>query len=163
MSYELYKARRFPESIDAAKKALVLDPKSDQAYNNICAAYNELKQWVKAIEACQRALDINPNSTLAKNNLRVAQTASLTTGKSYEDYINDSLTFYNAGDYQKSIEAAQGALQLQPNSAIAYNNLCSVYNQLKRWDKAIEACQRALPSPRISSWRRITWPRPNRG
>jgi protein O-mannosyl-transferase len=52
--------------------------------------------------------------------------------------------FYNAGDYQKSVEAAQAALTLQPDSAIAYNNICAGYNQLKQWDKAIEACGRAL-------------------
>ena len=68
----------------------------------------------------------------------------LTPAKSYDDHINESLTFYNAGDYQKSIEAAQSALQLQPNSAIAYNNICAAYNQLKLWDQAIEACGKAL-------------------
>ena len=64
--------------------------------------------------------------------------------KKYEDYINDSLVLYNAEGYQKSIEAAQSALQLQPNSAIAYNNICAAYNQLKQWDRAVEACQKAL-------------------
>ena len=33
--------------------------------------------------------------------------ATLAAGKSYEAYINDSLTFYYAGDFQKSVEAAQ--------------------------------------------------------
>ena len=135
---------------------MAVKAESAVAYNNICAAYNALKLWDQAIAACQRALAIDPSYTLAQNNLRAAQAGDPgpagspssaggpTPTKSYADYINDSLAFYNAGDYQKSIEAAQRGLQLQPNSAIAYNNLCTAYNQLKLWDKAIEACQRAI-------------------
>jgi protein O-mannosyl-transferase len=66
------------------------------------------------------------------------------SSKSYEEYINDSLAFYNAGEYQKSVEAGQTALQLQPRSAVAYNNICAAYNQLKQFDKAVEACAQAL-------------------
>ena len=60
------------------------------------------------------------------------------------DYINDGLSLYNTGAYQKSIQAAQAALKLQPDSAIAYNNICTAYNQMKQWDQAIAACGRAL-------------------
>ena len=47
-------------------------PDSALAYNNICAAYNALKQWDDAIAACERALVIDPDFELAKNNLGVA-------------------------------------------------------------------------------------------
>ena len=64
--------------------------------------------------------------------------------KSYGDNIDHSLALYNAQEYQKSIETAQSALKLQPNSAIAYINICAAYNQLQQWDKAILACEKAL-------------------
>jgi len=133
------------------------------AYNNICAAYNQLQQWDQAIAACQRALVIQPDFELAKNNLAAAQAGGAspaggpTPTKSYADYINDSLAFYTAGDYQKSVEAAQAALQVQPDSAVAYNNICAAYNQLKH--SGTRRSQRASgrwPARRISSRPRTT-------
>ena len=44
-------------------------PDYDLAYNNICAAYIELKLWDMAIDACQQAMSLNPDNQLAKNNL----------------------------------------------------------------------------------------------
>jgi tetratricopeptide (TPR) repeat protein len=143
-SLAFYNAGEYQKSVEAAQSALQLQPDSAVAYNNICAAYNQLQQWDKAIEACGRALAIQPDYERAKNNLRIAQAAGVMPAKSHDDYINDSLALYNAGEYQKSVEAAQSALQLQPDSAIAYNNICAAYNQLKEWDKAIEACQKTL-------------------
>ena len=143
-SLTLYNAGDYQKSVEAAQSALQLQPDSAVAYNNICAGYNQLQQWDKAIAACQKALEITPDFERAKNNLRIAQAAGVMPAKSHDDYINDSVAFYNAGDYQRSLEAAQSALQVQPDSAIAYNNICAADNQLKQWDKAIEACQQAL-------------------
>ena len=41
------------------------------------------------------------------------------------------------------IEAAQQSNSITPNPN-AYNNICTSYNQLKQYDKAIEACTEAL-------------------
>lgn len=72
LSLEYYKAKKYKQSIRAARAALKLKPEYDLAYNNICAAYNELRQWDKAIEAGEKALKINPNNQRAKNNLNWA-------------------------------------------------------------------------------------------
>jgi tetratricopeptide (TPR) repeat protein len=150
LSLALYNSQQYQKSIEAAQEALKLEPNSAVAYNNICAAYNQLQQWDKAIPACQKALAIDPNSALARNNLAAAQAAGISLiddpipTKSYEEYLNDSLALYNAGEYQKVVAAAQAALRLQPDSAIAYNNICAAYNQLTQWDQAITACQKAL-------------------
>ena len=64
--------------------------------------------------------------------------------KSPENYLNLSVRYYEAGQYEKCIEAAQDALKLKPDFASAYNNICSAYNEMKMWDKAIEACHQAL-------------------
>lgn len=68
-SLQLYRAHKYDESILAAEGALRLDPRSDRAYNNICAAYNELATWDRAIEACEKAIAINPANDLAQRNL----------------------------------------------------------------------------------------------
>ena len=46
--------------------------------------------------------------------------------------------------YKESIDASQRALQLQPNNAIAYNIICSAYCAMKEWQKAADACNKAL-------------------
>ncbi|HEY5999692.1 MAG TPA: tetratricopeptide repeat protein [bacterium] len=69
LSLREYRAKRFRESIRAAERALALRPGYDVAYNNICAAYNELGEWDHAIAAGEKALALNPSNTLARNNL----------------------------------------------------------------------------------------------
>ena len=61
-----------------------------------------------------------------------------------DNYINLSLLYYKNGNYQKCIEACEKALNLEPNSALAYNNICSAYNALEEWDKAAAACNKAI-------------------
>ncbi len=71
-------------------------------------------------------------------------TPSPAPGLGYEGYLNQSVAYYNAGDYPGSIAAAGMALQIVPRSSLAYNNICASENQLKQWDGAIQACQQAL-------------------
>jgi len=72
LSLRYYEAGQFEQCIEAAQKALALDPDYAAAYNNICASYNQLKMWNKGIEACKRALEIDPEFQLATNNLEWA-------------------------------------------------------------------------------------------
>ncbi len=60
------------------------------------------------------------------------------------NYISLSIEYFNKGDYKKSIEACEKAIEIDPKSAIAYNNMCAAYNNLKEWDNAIEAGKKAL-------------------
>ncbi len=59
-------------------------------------------------------------------------------------YLDLSLAYYRAGDFQACIAACRQALELRPDYALAYNNICSAYNQLGEWDAAILACEQAL-------------------
>ena len=76
-----YRAGEFARCIESAQKALQLRPDYDLAYNNICAAYNELKQWNKAIEAGRQAVALNPGNELAWNNLAWAESKKLAEKK----------------------------------------------------------------------------------
>lgn len=64
--------------------------------------------------------------------------------KTPENYLELSLRYYEARQFEKSIEASREALKLKPDYAPAYNNICAAYNQQKMWDKAIEACVKGL-------------------
>ncbi|GGE38684.1 tetratricopeptide repeat protein [Pedobacter psychrotolerans] len=71
-SLEYYNSGRFEQCIAEAKLALKSNPKSDIAYNNLCAAYNSLKEYDKAIMAGEKGIQLNPSNSLLKNNLAAA-------------------------------------------------------------------------------------------
>jgi len=54
---------------------LKLKPDYSLAYNNICAALNNLGRYEEGIKACQEALRIDPDFQLAKGNLNWALSA----------------------------------------------------------------------------------------
>ena len=72
-SLGFYTDGKYEECIKACKEALKLQPNYADAYSNIGAAYNKLKQWQNAIDACKKALQINPAHQLAKGNLDFAE------------------------------------------------------------------------------------------
>jgi tetratricopeptide (TPR) repeat protein len=81
LSLRYYQAGEFTKCIGAAEEALKLKPDYGLAYNNICAAYNELKQWDKAIEAGEKAVRLIPNNALANNNLAWAKAKKVSLEK----------------------------------------------------------------------------------
>ena len=62
----------------------------------------------------------------------------------HDTFLELGLQYYRNRDFHESILATERALAFDPNSAVAYNNLCSAYAELRMWDKAIEAGRKAL-------------------
>ena len=73
LSQAYYRAGDCKKCIETCEKAIALKPAFAEAYNNICAAYNKMKEWDKAAVACKKALEISPGYDLAKNNLAWAE------------------------------------------------------------------------------------------
>ncbi len=100
-----------------------------------------------------RTLELSPGDATANMYLQLA-----TTGKSQlqvaeensanykrpEEFLNLSLMYYNASDYEGCIRAAQRALRLKPDYAEAYNNICSAYNAMNKFEEGVKACESAL-------------------
>ncbi len=63
---------------------------------------------------------------------------------SFDDYMNLSFKKYESKQFEACVGACLLALQLNPSSDVAYNNICAAYNELKEWEKAKKACQEAL-------------------
>lgn len=61
-----------------------------------------------------------------------------------ETYLKASLYYYNKGNFNKCIVEAQKAISINPNYCAAYNNICCAYNEMKDWDHAIEAGNKAV-------------------
>ncbi len=102
---------------------------------------------------CKETLEIIPDNEKAKqyldaaqsgkSKMQVAEESAVASGKP-EDFLNLSLQYYLAAEYQKSIDAANKALALKPNFADAYNNLGSSYNMLGKFKEGREAFLKAL-------------------
>jgi len=60
-----------------------------------------------------------------------------------EAYLSLSLALYNEGRYQDSIQAGTKALEVKPDYAPAYNNICAAYNALGQYEKAA-ACEKGI-------------------
>lgn len=152
LSLQYFNEGNYEDCIRVAGKALELNPEYADAYNNIGIGHFYLLNYDQAIEAYQKALELNPSYQLAKNNLANAKdkkndlanaTSNLSDKEASDYYINLSLEFYKKEKYQSCIAAARKSNAIKPN-AIAYNNICSSYNQLKEYQKAIAACNEAL-------------------
>jgi tetratricopeptide (TPR) repeat protein len=72
-SLEYYRQKRYVDTIAACEAALKLRPDYAEAWNNICAANNELGRYQEAAAACERALYFKPDFDLARNNLQYAR------------------------------------------------------------------------------------------
>jgi tetratricopeptide (TPR) repeat protein len=149
-SLGFYQAGQYQQAIEAAKRALVANPDSAPAYNNIGSSWLQLKNYDEAEKALQTALRIDPGFELARNNLawlareRAAAAAPPVDPRSYEGQINRSLASYQAGRYQESIDAAREALKANANSAEAYNNIAAGFAAMGKWDEAIPNAQQAI-------------------
>ena len=116
----LHKRHRDKEATDLLLTAL-------QEYPNYPVASDLLKE-------------ISSNKTITSTDA----TPPVKSPSSESTYINQSLAYFNSGEYQKCIEACNKIIALDPNSAVAYSNMCAAYNDLHQWDDAIKAGTKAL-------------------
>ena len=100
----------------------------------------------EAIWYADRAVELSPAHAPARKLAARLQT-SLPTAyppDSPEGLLQNSLEHFRAGRYTDCILSCKRALALRPDYALAYNNICSAYNQLEAWERAVEACEQAL-------------------
>ena len=154
LSMLYFRAGNYDGCITAAREALKLRPNYALAYNNIGAGYLAQNRWDDSIAATEQALRLDPSSQLSKNNLAAAQNgkqkalasaeAEVKAHPTPENYINLSLVYYRASNFEACITASKEALKLRPNYAAAYLNIGVAYAALKKWDDAIVASQKAI-------------------
>ena len=69
---------------------------------------------------------------------------SVESPKTPEEFLQQSLTYYQAARYGDCIQAAQQALRLNPNYAEAYNNIAAAFNALGQYDAGMQAAAAAV-------------------
>jgi len=136
-----------------AEKAMSINPNSMMNLSVLMEVYNNLKQWDELKRIANHTLAILPNDVNAKAYLLAATNKSpviLASQRSVKnpltaaEFLNISLTCYNAGEFEKCIEACEAAIKLKPDYADAYSNMAAAYNNLKQWNKGVEASRNAL-------------------
>jgi protein O-mannosyl-transferase len=120
----LYELKKYKEALDYMEKGIKIAPN----HLNIVSFYPKVK--LMAQESMEEKIKIIDHM-LPENPKEV-------------DYINQSLEYYKIGKFNECILACNKAIELNKNSTIAYNNICSAYNALKEWEKAEQACLKAL-------------------
>lgn len=66
------------------------------------------------------------------------------TNPSYDNWINLSVAYINNQMPQDGLNCAKKAIELNPKSAIAYNNMGVAYNMMQQYQNGIDACTKAL-------------------
>lgn len=73
LSMLYYQDGLYEKCIVASAKTIEIEPENADAYSNMAASFNQLKQWDKATEASRKALEINPNHQAALQNKKWAR------------------------------------------------------------------------------------------
>jgi protein O-mannosyl-transferase len=112
--------------------------------DSLCTLGLKVSPYSADLLNLRAAIDKVEAATVVTNPTVPQMLEAIKTNPSADNWLNLSLAFYNAGDFLACVDAARQVLKINPNSDLAYNNICAAYNMLKEWDKAIEAGQKGL-------------------
>ena len=111
-------------SVKAYKKAISIQPKYAEAYNNMGVSLKDQGKLEEAIDAYRKAISVQPDYAEAYNNM----------GNALKDH--DKL--------KEAIEAYNKALLLRPDNAEAYINMGNALQDQGKLEEAINAYNKAL-------------------
>lgn len=143
LSLEQYQQNNLVGAILSSKKALELEPNNALALNNLGASANALELYSIAEKYLAKSMEIDSTFKLARNNYLFAKTQNALP-LSWDQCIKNSINSYLIEEYSFSVVYCKKAIQLKPNDAVAYNNLCSAYNAMEQYELARDACEKAL-------------------
>jgi adenylate cyclase len=153
-------------AFEFAQKAISLDNANGAAYSVLSWLYATKRQYEKAITESERAISLNPNS--AESYMRLGLVLAY-AGRAEEGipYMQNALRlnpfpspnyfanlagiYLEAGHYEKAIEAAEKALQSEPNSPLPNITLAISYIRLGREEEArVAAAEIRRTNPNFS-------------
>ncbi len=132
---QMEQAKNFNGAIALLQKAVALDPQQDLVQANLALAYQRAGRYAEAIPVYQKAIALNPKVAGYYSNLASCQTltgqgaqalaslqqaATLAPASAADTYATGANLFYEKGDAENGIIAANKAIQLNPNGADAY-------------------------------------------
>jgi tetratricopeptide (TPR) repeat protein len=144
--------RQFDKAIVAYSRAIELNSRYTDAYNNRGIAYERTGSYEKAIEDYDNVMALNPKSFVAYNNRgtihakkRAYNLAIADFNKAIElhpvyveAYCNRGTAFYLQNEFEIAIENFNKAADLNPHHAGTYNNRGATYGSNGEHTKAIK-------------------------
>lgn len=145
------------QAINPLERALEIQPKSAIALNNLGLACTMVRAVDKGIKYCSMALEQDTAFTLAKNNLNWAKSEEKKIQAEIDSlektpkenhtidfYTKLGLSYSYIGKREQSNKAYASILTLDEKNAVAYNNIACNCIEMKQFDKAKEALQKAI-------------------
>ncbi len=118
------RSRKFNEAADAYEKAISAKPDLINSFINLSQVYQILNRMPDAIATAKKGIQFHPND------------GTLYTNLSWFNSLIDS--------HVEAVTAGKKAIALLPDQSMGYTNLCRAYNDLKRYDLAVDSCTTAL-------------------
>jgi tetratricopeptide (TPR) repeat protein len=149
----LEQQHRTDDALEAYSWAASLAPTDLRPRYGMMRMYNAKHNWGDLQKTIETALeiapgdpDIAPFEQIVRNHPDALKNAEeLVKGSpTPENYLVLSSAYCAEGEFNKCLEAAQHAVQLRPDYALAYNNIGAAYISLGRLDDAIAAVKKAL-------------------
>jgi adenylate cyclase len=146
-------------ALELAQKAISLDDSNAAAYSVLGWIYGMKRQYDQAIAECERAVFLDPNSAdnfhrlgfvlnwagRAEEAIPYLQNAlRLNPLPDVSYFIQLAISYRDSGQYEKAIEAAKKALQLEPNTLWPYIHMAISYIRLGREEEARAAAAEIL-------------------
>ncbi len=149
----LYKRGKKDEAIGYLRQCLQMSDAQVHARYLLMEALYETKRLEELKKLCTETLQLMPGDTQAQTFLQMGSSGksklelmeeNLKQKPTPEGYLDLSLNYYMAKDFEQCIAAAQKALELKPDYAEAWNNICSAHNSLGNFEEGAKACGMAL-------------------
>jgi tetratricopeptide (TPR) repeat protein len=146
-SAKLYiQQKNYDKAIDALQKEVQKNPKSDEGYYLLGVVLGEQERYTEMVDAYNKSLAIS--NKFSEN---------IVTSKKYfwANLFNRGVGYYQRGAktadkdsvkllYDKSIEAFNSAIEIEPDSADTYKNLAFVHMSAQDYDKAISPLEKLI-------------------
>ena len=139
-SAKLYiQQKNYDKALEVLNEEIAKNPKSDEGYYLLGMVYGEKGEYGKMVNAYDSSLTVSNKFSKDINDSKVYYWANL---------FNKGVVFYQNGNkaqnpdsvkvlYDKSSNAFENAILIEPDSADTYRNLSFVYISEKNYDKAI--------------------------
>ncbi len=146
-SAKLYiQQKNYDKAIDALQKEVAKNPKSDEGYYLLGVVQGEKERYSEMIDSYNKSLSVSDK--FSKN---------ISDSKKYfwANLFNKGVGFYQRGSktsdkdsaqlyFDKSIEAFNSAIAIEPDSADTYKNLSFVYMSAQQYDNAIAPLEKLI-------------------
>ncbi len=157
---QLFQQEDFPGAIEVFKRAVELNPKFTEAYQNLAAAHFRMEAYDKAIEAAKKALELMPDSSQTIKLISVAYSAlgDEKTALEYQEKLKDlpdaqfspeelynmGVVEANEGRDPQALDYFKKAVEMKPDLAIAFYQLGLTHFRLKNNAEAKVALEKYL-------------------